>query len=71
VNRTITGPRRDRSNIMVTAHARGQTSDSDWDDRFEKALAGELRRRATRRMAAFWRLARIATAFASDGTASR
>ena len=42
---------------MVTAHAPGPTSGWDWDDQFEKALAGELRRRAVHRLVAFWLLA--------------
>jgi MFS family permease len=57
MNPTITGPRRDRSATTVTPHVLGQAPDSDWDDRFDQALAHELARRVTRRRAAFWLLA--------------
>jgi MFS family permease len=57
MNPTITGLRRYRPVTTATQHAPGQVPDSDWDDRFDQALADELRRRATRRQIAFWLLA--------------
>ncbi len=54
---TITGVRHDRSMATAAPHAPGRISGSDWDASFDQALAGELRRRATRRRVAFWLVA--------------
>ena len=54
---TISGRRHDRSMTTATPRASGQISESDWDASFDKALAAELRRRATHRRVAFWLLA--------------
>ncbi|MFZ0185875.1 MAG: MFS transporter [Streptosporangiaceae bacterium] len=57
MNTTSTDPRRQRVMIKATPPAPSQISESDWDASFDQALAAELRRRATRRRAAFWLLA--------------
>jgi len=56
MNLTITDGRRQRSMAMASPHAPSKIPDSGWDDRFDAALAAELSRRATRRVA-FWLLA--------------
>ena len=56
MNLTITDARRQRSMAMASPHAPSKIPDSGWDDRFDEALAAELSRRATRRVA-FWLLA--------------
>ncbi len=56
---TITGPGRERPATTVTAHAPGQAPGSDWDERFDQALAAEPSRRATRRRVAFWLLTSV------------
>src|SRR5580698_1209314 len=57
MNPTSTDPRRQQVMIKATPHASSQISEPDWDTSFDQALAGELRRRATRRRVAFWLLA--------------
>ena len=57
MNPTSTDPRSRPVMIKASPPASSQTSESDWDASFDQALAAELRRRATRRRAAFWLLA--------------
>ena len=59
---TIADPRPERSMTTATPHAPSRTPDSAWNDRLDEALAGERRRRATRRRLGFWLLASILAA---------
>ena len=56
MNATITDARPQRSMATASPHAPSRIPDSAWNDCLDEALAGERRRRATRRLA-FWLLA--------------
>jgi hypothetical protein len=60
---TTTGARHDRSKITAIPRVPGQVPDSDWDDSFDQALATELGRRATRRLAPPERRGQVVSAF--------